>query len=284
MTTRSHCEYLSLHRSSCQQLLHCSCTKERKLYLRVGASTLVKVSPGLHETCQENTVRRLHGDGGAFARSGYPRGRRTWTQVSLLETGVRHSYLAALLQSILQHLQGAIVLEEIPKLIAYMTTIIRVNRECSGSEWRNYDTLFQKLEALRRDTKWSVINPTIYARCFTVATRNPPRCELCLAFSHDTRYCSQRDIVECSIKGWLKSMEQTMQALVPTKPHPSVKSSGEVCRKWKWGECNCPYCRHTHVCSSCRAPHPIIQCPRYSRRGPDGNPPPWESHQDRADY
>ena len=67
--------------------------------------------------------------------------------------------------------------EVIPELMAYMTTIIRVNREYSGSEWRNYDMLFRKHATLRRDTKWSVINLTIYARCFTAATRNPPRCE-----------------------------------------------------------------------------------------------------------
>ena len=87
----------------------------------------------------------------------------------------------------------------IPEFMAYTTTIIRVNREYSGSEWRNNDTLLHKLAALRRDTKWLVINPTIYARCFTAATRNPPRCKLCLAFSHDTKDCSQQDIAECSI-------------------------------------------------------------------------------------
>ena len=64
--------------------------------------------------------------------------------------------------------------EVVPELMDYMTTIIRVHREYSGSEWRNYDMLFCKLADLRRDTKWSVINPTIYARCFTAATRNPP--------------------------------------------------------------------------------------------------------------
>ena len=162
--------------------------------------------------------------------------------------------------------------EVISELMAYMTTITKVNREYSGSEWRNYDTLFNKLTALRRDIKWSMINPTIYARCFTAATRNPPRYELCLAFSHDTKDCSQRDIAECSIEGWLKSMEQIMQALVPAQLRPSVKSSGEVCSR---GEYNYPYCRHIHVCSSCGGPHQIIWCPRCGRGGPDGNPPPW---------
>ena len=119
-----------------------------------------------------------------------------------------------------------------------------VSREYSGSEQRNYDMLFHELTALRRHTKWSVIDPIIYARCFTAATRNPPRCELCLVITHDTKDCSQWDVAEYSIEGRLKSMEQT-------QPQPSIKSSGEVCRKWNKGECNYSYCKLTCVCSSC---------------------------------
>ena len=91
--------------------------------------------------------------------------------------------------------------EVIPELVVYMTTIIRVHREHSGSEWRNYDTLFRKLAALRRDTKCSVINPTIYAKYFMAATRNPPSCELCLAFSHEMKDCNHQDFAESSIEG-----------------------------------------------------------------------------------
>ena len=170
-------------------------------------------------------------------------------------------------------IRGAQAPEVIPELMAYMTTIIRVNREYSGTEWRSYDTLFRKHAALRRDTNWSVINPTIYARCFTAATRNPPRCKLCLAISHDTKDCSQQDITDYSLEGRLKSMEQTMWALAPAHPQTPVKSSGEVCRKWNRGECNYPYCRHTHVCSSCGGAHPVIRCPRHGRGGPGAIPP-----------
>ena len=54
-------------------------------------------------------------------------------QVSLHETSVRHIYLAAILHSIHQHC-GVQLLEVIPEPMAYITTIIRVNREYSGSE------------------------------------------------------------------------------------------------------------------------------------------------------
>ena len=99
-------------------------------------------------------------------------------------------------------------------------------------------TLFRKLAALRRDTKCLVINPTIYARCFTAATRNPPRYELCLAFSHEMKDCNHWDFAESSIEGQLKGMKQSIQALIPAQACPAVKSSGEVCRKWNRGDCN----------------------------------------------
>ena len=147
--------------------------------------------------------------------------------------------------------RGAQVPELIPELMAYMGTIIRANREYAGSEWLKYDMLFRKHAALRKETRWSVINPTIYARCFTAATRNPPRCEVCLASTHDTKDCGQRDVDEGDIEGRLRNVERTLQSLPPAPPRNSIQFSGEVCRKWNKGECSYPYCRHTHVCGTC---------------------------------
>ena len=109
---------------------------------------------------------------------------------------------------------------------------------------------FCKLADLRRDTKWSVINPTIYSRCFTAATRNPSRCELRLVFSHETKDCSHQELTESTIEGQLKSMEQSIQALVPAQLCPAVRLSGEMCRKWNRRDCNYLYCRHSHTCAT----------------------------------
>ena len=173
--------------------------------------------------------------------------------------------------------RGAQFPELIPELMAYMGTIIRVNREYTGSEWAKYDMLFRKHAALRRETRWSVINPTIYARCFTAATRSPPRCEVCLASTHDTRECSQRDVDEGDIEGRLRNMERTIQNLPPPPPRNVIQFSGEVCRKWNKGECRYAYCRHTHVCSSCGGAHPAVRCSRRGRMGAESKPAPWGS-------
>ena len=176
-------------------------------------------------------------------------------------------------------IRGAQFPELITELMAYMGTIIRVNREYTGSEWAKYDMLFHKHAALRRETRWSVINPTIYARCFTAATRSPPRCEVCLASTHDTRECSQRDVDEGDIEGRLRNMERTIQNLPPLPPRNVIQFSGEVCRKWNKGECRYAYCRHTHVCSSCGGAHPAVRCSRRGRMGAESKPAPWGSRQ-----
>ena len=154
----------------------------------------------------------------------------------------------------------------IPELMAYMGTIIRANRKYVGSEWLRYDMLFRKHTAFRNDTKWSVINPTIYARCFMAAARNPPRCETCLSVTHETKDCPQHDVSEWDIEARLRNMEQTIHNLPPAPTRHHIQFSGEVCRKWNKGECNYPFCRHTHVCSLCSGgTHPAIHCPRHTR-------------------
>jgi len=160
---------------------------------------------------------------------------------------------------------GAQFPEIILELMAYMSTIIRVNREYAGQERIKYDMLLQKHTAHRKEMRWSMINPTIYARCFTAATRNPPRCEVCLAVTHETKDCSQQEATKGDIEGRLRSMEQTIQNLSPAPPQHAIHFSGEVCRKWNKGDCSYPYCRHTHVCSLCGGAHQAVQCARCHR-------------------
>lgn len=84
--------------------------------------------------------------------------------------------------------------EMILELMAYMSTIVWVNTpDLSGS-----NMLFCKHTALRKETMWLVINPTIYVRCFTTATSNPPRCKICLAVTHKMKDCN---ISEGDIEG-----------------------------------------------------------------------------------
>ena len=77
-----------------------------------------------------------------------------------------------------------------PELMAYMVSIVRVSREHSGLGWVQYNALFWNHTTLKEDTKWSIINTTLHARCFTGALREVVRCELCWATSYHTKDCS----------------------------------------------------------------------------------------------
>ena len=74
-----------------------------------------------------------------------------------------------------------------PELMAYMVSIVQVSRVYSGLEWVQHDALFWKHTALKADTRWSVINTTLYTGCFTGVLRKVVRCELCWATSHDIK-------------------------------------------------------------------------------------------------
>ena len=163
----------------------------------------------------------------------------------------------------------------IPELMAYMSLIIRVSQEYAGMAWWNYDVLFRRHAALKQDNKWSVINTTLYARCFTGAPRNPMRCEMCLATTHETRDCDQWMLLEPSLESRIENMERRMRQVPPPPqlvPRGGIRYLGEVCMKWNKKECSFPYCRHTHVCRMCGGMHPATRCPRRSRLFP-GHPP-----------
>ena len=153
----------------------------------------------------------------------------------------------------------------IPELMAYMSTIVRVNQEYTGTAWLNYDTLYRKHAALKRDNKWSAINTTIYARCFTAAPRNPVRCGMCAATTHTTQDCVEGISPDTALERRMENMERQLTQWAP-RPRPPIRHSGEVCNKWNREECTFPYCRHTHVCSICAGAHPATRCPRRGRQ------------------
>ena len=77
----------------------------------------------------------------------------------------------------------------ISELMAYMTTILRVSQDFTGLGWVRYDVAFRRLVVMSSNTKWSEINPTLYAMFFTGATRAAERCDLCMATSHRMTEC-----------------------------------------------------------------------------------------------
>ena len=170
----------------------------------------------------------------------------------------------------------------IPELIAYMGTIVRVSQDFSGLAWVRYDTAFRRQAAQLHNDKWSVINSTFYATCFTSKASSTPRCELCFATSHTEQECAQRGDPDPGLRDRLKALETAVLA-ISNKQDASgkttlalIKQSGKPCRKWNSVGCTFPRCRHSHVCSACWGNHPAPKCtmrPPYSGQGRGGMPP-----------
>ena len=118
----------------------------------------------------------------------------------------------------------------ISELITYMSLIIRVSREYAGMVWWNYNVLFRKHAALKQDTKWSVINTTMHARCFTGTPKNSVKCKTCLATTHDRRDCDQWMFPEPAFESRTESMEKRMRQF-PLPSRSPIRYSGKVCQK-----------------------------------------------------
>ena len=171
--------------------------------------------------------------------------------------------------------RGAHSPEMLPELMAYLSTIVRVSQEFIGLAWVRYDVGFRQQAAATRSQRWSVVNPSLYASCFTGSAKSSaPRCELCQATTHTERECAQQGDSDPDMQQRVKAMESVVLALSRQQPRRAPagpwRPSGEVCRLFNRNSCSYPRCRHTHVCSSCGGNHPVVSCPYEGARAQPG--------------
>ena len=156
--------------------------------------------------------------------------------------------------------------ETISELMAYMMSIICVNREYTGLALMHDNILFCKHAVLKGDTRWSAINLTLYTRCFTGVTKEAVKHKLCMYMTHEaSEFPHKRN--EITMETCLLNIEEAVQSFAQCpSQHHGIWSSREVCRKLNSQGCSYLYCRHVHVCSTCGRPHPETQCHRSTRR------------------
>ena len=102
--------------------------------------------------------------------------------------------------------------ERVPKLMAYMTTIIRASQDYTGLAWVRYDMAFRRQAALTRNMRWSMVNATLYTICFTAATKATTRCELYFATTHTEKECAQQGHPDPGLLEQMKAMEMAVLA------------------------------------------------------------------------
>ena len=84
---------------------------------------------------------------------------------------------------------GPVYPTAILEMMAYMNLIICCSQDYEGLAWVRYNMAFQWQEATSGNKRWSEVNSTLYATCFTGKSQDHQWCELCLAKSHRTEEC-----------------------------------------------------------------------------------------------
>ena len=57
--------------------------------------------------------------------------------------------------------------EVISDMMAYMVMIVKAAEEYAGLAWVRYDEAFRSQAAAKKEVKWSQVNPSLFAQCFT---------------------------------------------------------------------------------------------------------------------
>ncbi len=101
-----------------------------------------------------------------------------------------------------------------PELRAYQSTIVRMSQDFVGLAWVRYAAAFRRQAALTGNTRWSVINSTLYTMCFTSQATNTKQCECYI--THGGGVCP----IDPGVKDCLKAIESVMIALTRKEDSP----------------------------------------------------------------
>ena len=180
----------------------------------------------------------------------------------------RYSAMAAIIATRFPH--------KAPELFAYQALIVRAERNYETNRWVSYDRQFRREALARKDLNWSIPDARLYNEAFTGRARSIARCVFCLQDEHRSDLCPRNPN-----RSWLGMFQDASMLGFPNfRPPPSGQPTlgmqREVCRRFNRGTCYSARCRYSHACSTCHAPHPVIDCPRnHSRRNrwPNRQPP-----------
>ena len=115
---------------------------------------------------------------------------------------------------------------------------------------------FWRQAATQGNKRWSEVNSTLYAICFTGKSQDHPWCELCLAKSHRTGECLLQGHDKTELTPWQNhavAVQTTTSTGGPVRVlmWRQLPPSGEICKLWNENRCRHPIgagiC--TYVCS-----------------------------------
>ena len=142
-----------------------------------------------------------------------------------------------------------------PDMLAYLYVIASAHEEFQFPACMAYDVAFRKKAANFRLSSWGHIDPQIYSRAFTGASKvkTGAHCSRCLSTAHSTSECP------LYFSGPAKKARTSLagpKRLVP------LHNGKEICLNFNRGRCSRESCTRAHVCSfrSYGGAHPATQC------------------------
>ena len=169
---------------------------------------------------------------------------------------------------------------EVVELLAYMAHIHKTSQEFAGKAWVEYDATFRRQAASSGNRRWSSIDASLYALCFTGKVASRKHCDVCFSCAHVTRECSlAADNVDVAygwrmVKSVVASLSSSSQETRSSGNRPMLsnrrdsQAAPKVCRRYNAGKCMYTRCARRHVCSACDGSHPAVSCPRSSKPYP----------------
>ena len=153
-----------------------------------------------------------------------------------------------------------------PELFAYMSTIVKAERNHGSDRWVSYDRCYRREALAMKSLDWSLPNSRLYSEAFTGHAKLIPRCSFCLAEDHTAVNCPQNP--SRTWFPWLHEMV-SMQQGTQGQP-PQYRDKSERCNGYNEGRCRetANTCKYAHRCHGCSGPHPAIHCPRRGQQRP----------------
>ena len=150
--------------------------------------------------------------------------------------------------------------ENITHMCAYFNTILKASKEYTADWWRLYDFHYRQQAAALHNTDWSVVDSSLFSRCFTGHARKIQSCNNCGSMKHDTQDCPRR-------KGKRPATEDG-------GAQPSKRQKPNVCYNFNYKRaCHLTPCKWKHSCLNCQEDHPMLDCPKRSmKKEPEKKP------------
>ena len=129
--------------------------------------------------------------------------------------------------------------EKAPEMFAYLTSIVKAERNFEGSRWVAYDRCYRREALASKSLDWSLPNTRLYNEAFTGHAKALPRCTYCLQEDHMAAACPRNPA-----RAWLPWLPDH---IAPHQPHPP---SQERCNRYNEGRCRntANTCKYIHKC------------------------------------